>query len=137
MLAEIVLYFKGERVYGEINLREKLMLRPYNKAVVRPPENRLYDNVRWRKCRSLFLSQHPLCQLCAQQGRDTPASIVDHKTPHHDDPLLFWDHTNWQALCPSCHSGTKRIAEAHGYSQAAAVDGQPTDPLHPWNRSRP
>jgi len=46
---------------------------------------------------------------------------------------LFWDESNWQPLCASCHSGIKRIQDHNGFSQAAGIDGQPIDPGHPWN----
>lgn len=98
-------------------------------------EKRWYDSVRWRKARSAFLAAHPLCALCARMGRDTAASVVDHIEPHGGDPALFWSPDNWQSLCPSCHSGTKRIADTKGYSQAAGVDGLPLDFRHPWNLS--
>lgn len=38
----------------------------------------------------------------------TPARVVDHITPHRGDVALFWDESNWQALCDfttpfNCH----------------------------------
>lgn len=73
-----------------------------------------YDD-RWRKARLAFLKEHPICAEC----KDELASVVDHKTPHKGDPELFWDQTNWQELCPTCHNrktaledgrwGSKRI----------------------------
>ncbi|WP_407496877.1 HNH endonuclease [Pseudooceanicola sp. MF1-13] len=29
---------------------------------------------------------------------------MDHITPHKGDRKLFWDRSNWQALCHACHS---------------------------------
>ena len=60
-------------------------------------------NAEWRKARSLFLKQHPLCVHCQAEGRITPATVVDHVLPHRGDTRLFWDRTNWQALCKECH----------------------------------
>lgn len=31
------------------------------------------------------------------------ATVVDHIIPHRGDQKLFWDRSNWQALCKSCH----------------------------------
>ncbi len=62
------------------------------------------------------------------------ANIVDHIEPHNGDYDLFWDVNNWQGLCGSCHSGVKRIADIHGYSQSAGVDGLPLDKNHPWSK---
>jgi 5-methylcytosine-specific restriction protein A len=33
----------------------------------------------------------------------TMAVVVDHITPHRRNKELFWDKTNWQALCKRCH----------------------------------
>lgn len=98
---------------------------------------RLYDSVRWRKVAKSFLSQHPLCAMCARMGRVTAASIVDHIAPHAGNMMLFWDTTNMQSLCASCHSGTKRIQEGRGFSQACGVDGMPLDAGHPWGDGGP
>lgn len=93
---------------------------------------RLYDSVRWRKARALFLRQNPFCILCSRQGRDTPANIVDHIQPHCGDYDLFWDRDNWQALCASCHSSLKRQQELGGRYSGCDVDGLPLDPGHEW-----
>lgn len=61
-----------------------------------------YDS-RWRKARARFLRANPLCEKCKQQGRLTPATVVDHVIPHRGDYHLFWDQGNWQALCKGCH----------------------------------
>ena len=74
--------------------------------------------------------------MCERQGIVTAATVVDHIKEHKGDYGLFWDESNWQSLCASCHSGIKRTQEKHGYSQAAGVDGMPVDANHPWNKER-
>lgn len=98
-------------------------------------DRRMYDSVRWRKERARYLSEHPLCVMCERQGRITAATVVDHIIEHKGDYDLFWDEKNWQPLCPSDHSGIKRMQEHHGYSPAAGVDGMPIDSQHPWFKS--
>ena len=44
------------------------------------------------------------CAECMKQGNLTPATVVDHIIPHRGDMKLFWDESNWQALCESCHN---------------------------------
>ena len=61
-----------------------------------------YD-AKWRKVRKLYLQQHPLCSLCQQEGKLTPATVIDHILPHRGDTTLFWDKKNWQPLCKNCH----------------------------------
>lgn len=60
---------------------------------------RWYKTARWQKSRELFLRQHPLCVECAKEGRDVPATDVDHIRPHRGNYDLFWNVTNWQPLC--------------------------------------
>jgi 5-methylcytosine-specific restriction protein A len=57
----------------------------------------------WQKARLVYLAQHPLCVACAKQGRTTAATVVDHVRPHRGCVALFWDMSNWQALCRRCH----------------------------------
>lgn len=60
----------------------------------------------WDKARKAFLARNPRCARCGAQ-----ACVVDHKTPHRGDPGLFWDKSNWQPLCTTCHSGAKQREE--------------------------
>nr|WP_084233537.1 HNH endonuclease signature motif containing protein [Papillibacter cinnamivorans] len=60
-------------------------------------------NARWQKARDGFLAKHPLCESCMQSGKLVPATVVDHIKPHKGDKALFWDSSNWQALCKRCH----------------------------------
>lgn len=62
-----------------------------------------YDR-RWERARLIFLSKNPLCVVCQERGIVSASREVDHIKPHRGDPALFWDETNWQALCKTCHS---------------------------------
>ena len=64
--------------------------------------DRGYDG-KWRAARSLFLKQNPLCWKCLENGKITPATVVDHIIPHRGNKVLFWDRSNWQPLCKDCH----------------------------------
>jgi len=94
---------------------------------------KLYGSTRWRKLRALVLNEEPLCRLCERQGKTTAADTVDHIKEHKGNVALFYDRDNLQPLCRPCHSGVKRVADRHGYSQACGVDGMPLDPNHPFN----
>lgn len=94
----------------------------------------MYNNRRWRSCRLVHLRKHPLCVRCLLSGQVTEATVVDHIKPHHGDPVLFWDKTNWQSLCASCHSGGKKTEEQRGFAPGANAEGLPIDPKHHWYR---
>lgn len=69
---------------------------------IRSRESRGY-NSRWRKASKAYLRVHPLCVKCAEEGRYVKATVVDHRIPHRGDQKLFWDESNWCALCKPCH----------------------------------
>jgi len=68
----------------------------------RPAGARGYGS-RWQKASKRYLQAHPLCVRCAAKGKYTRATVVDHIVPHRGDRRLFWDESNWQALCKPCH----------------------------------
>lgn len=75
---------------------------PLHPEITRPAAKRGY-NRRWQKARKSYLEAHPLCVMCAKQGKYVRATVVDHIIPHRGDQKLFWDQNNWQSLCKSCH----------------------------------
>lgn len=74
----------------------------------------------------MFLFKNPLCEFCKARGIIKEANVVDHKTPHKGDEFLFWDYSNWQALCENCHNGVKQRIEKSGVQiQEIGLDGWP------------
>lgn len=89
---------------------------------------RQLQSVGWSRLRVAFLSEHPFCCEClgslaslpASQCPESistsqrtqsistsqyvPATDVDHVQPWRFFPDLFWDTSNLQPLCHSCHS---------------------------------
>ena len=43
-------------------------------------------------------------------------AVVDHIIPHKGDKVLFWDRSNWQPLCKTCHD-TKTAREDGGFGR--------------------
>lgn len=72
-------------------------------------------NYCWQQARARWLADHPLCVSCDEQGLVVAGFVVDHIVPHRGDMTLFWDETNWQTLCASCHS-RKTANEDCGFS---------------------
>lgn len=70
-----------------------------------------YNTSRWRKYRKYFLMQHPICVDCKKNGQLVPSSVVDHIIPVSCGGN-FWDKSNHQALCLSCHQ-SKSAKEKH------------------------
>lgn len=68
----------------------------------------------WRKIRAVFLKANPLCVECFSKGFITPANVVDHIKPHKGNKNLFWDESNYQALCKPCHD-RKTATEDGGF----------------------
>jgi 5-methylcytosine-specific restriction endonuclease McrA len=71
--------------------------------------------------------------FCEQQGKVEPATELDHIVKHNGDPELFFDNTNWQGLCYTCHRSTKAQMERSGKVKGSARDGTPLDPNHHWS----
>ena len=61
-----------------------------------------YDH-HWEVARREHLELEPLCADHQKRGYIEVATVVDHITPHKGDKKLFWDKSNWQSLCKSCH----------------------------------
>ena len=70
----------------------------------------LYYTTRWREMRAVQLITEPYCRDCGRHGVRVPATDVDHIVPHRGNKRLFYDATNLQSLCHSCHS-RKTISE--------------------------
>jgi 5-methylcytosine-specific restriction protein A len=68
----------------------------------------------WRRVREVVLADEPLCRLCHEAGRVTPATEVDHIVPFRgvSDPLRL-ALTNLRPLCHPCHA-TRTARQAHG-----------------------
>jgi 5-methylcytosine-specific restriction enzyme A len=72
----------------------------------RPSARERGYNHEWRNARATYLTAHPYCRMCGN-----PATTVDHIIPHCGDRSLFWNRSNWQPLCTSCHNSVKQRLE--------------------------
>jgi 5-methylcytosine-specific restriction protein A len=89
---------------------------------------------RWQKARETYLRQHPLCVDHQRRGYIVPATVVDHVVPHRGDQRLFWDKSNWQSLCKTCHDSHKQRIERGGAVVGCDLAGLPVDPGHHWHQ---
>ena len=80
----------------------------------------------WNKQRDQFLNENPLCADCGKRGYIVPATVVDHIIPHKGNDVLFWDQTNWQPLCESCHNRKTATEDKGGWSYQRPVSEKST-----------
>jgi len=78
----------------------------------------------WQVERADYLIANPVCVHCRELGIIVASRVVDHITPHRGDPVLFWDRTNWQALCITCHNRWKQKMEANA-PRAVRIPAKP------------
>jgi 5-methylcytosine-specific restriction protein A len=79
----------------------KAEVRVYNKHQRDPDSNKRYGRS-WKKIRAAVLLKNPVCEICKDAGKLTPASTVHHKRKIADGGSN--DYNNLQALCAPCHS---------------------------------
>ncbi|MFP5078640.1 HNH endonuclease [Rhizobium sp. YIM 134829] len=76
------------------------------------PWRRLYNTARWKRLRiATFTRDLFTCRLCSSVEGDTSKLVCDHVIPHKGDLELFWDETNLQTLCKTCHDREKQRQE--------------------------
>ena len=75
---------------------------------------------RWQRARRAFLRRNVFCVRCLEEGKYVKATVVDHIVPHRGDPNLFWDESNWQALCK------------HHHDQKTMTDDRYMQYRYPW-----
>lgn len=66
---------------------------------------------KWMSTRAKWLSQHPLCIMCEQEGRISEAKEVDHIKPLQHGGAD--DDSNYQSLCVAHHKA-KTASEMTG-----------------------
>lgn len=97
----------------------------------------LYNRKAWKELRLDHLAKEPLCVFCQREEKLTPATVVDHITPHKGNLDLFFDDNNLQSLCKLHHDSSKQKAEIRKINQIGCdINGLPIDEEHPFNKGR-
>ena len=76
----------------------------------------------------------PLCQLCLEAGRVTPAAVADHIEPHRGDFAAF-RLGQLRSLCADCHNTLDRTNSPR--APVRAVQQNTTGSGPEWPVSRP
>lgn len=85
----------------------------FNQSERYSASRRGYDST-WKKARERFLKVNPLCVKCKETGSLVRSTVVDHIKPHRGNKSLFWDESNWQALCKKCHDKKTMTEDRYG-----------------------
>ena len=90
--------------------------------------NQIYHSIlgsrRWRNFRRWYLSAHPLCEICEEEGRTRAAQEVHHIIPvqtartREGMERLAFDFYNLQSLCHECHQRIHEERQAYGTREA-------------------
>lgn len=99
---------------------------PYRMKRHRTKEyTKLMNSRRWRRLRAAYLSAHPVCEDCEQQGRTTIATEVHHIRPIEsvagrpvDMQELAFNPCNLRALCKACHIEAHRVLHSNSLSSS-------------------
>ncbi len=75
--------------------------RRYDKYQRSKDVNKKYGRA-WKRIRDRYAQEHPLCEICNENGRLTPADEVHHILPISQGGMH--DKNNLMALCKSCHN---------------------------------
>ena len=85
----------------------------------RKAQRKFYDSKAWKKCRAVYLSEHPCCERCEKAGIISVTEHVHHKkhltADNFSNPMIALNPENLEALCFKCHQkehhSGKEIAE--------------------------
>lgn len=70
-----------------------------------PDVNQKYGRA-WKRIRTKYVSEHPLCEMCLKEGKLVPVEEVHHILPVSQGGTHARD--NLMSLCQSCHTKIHR-----------------------------
>lgn len=104
--------------------------------------HKLLKTYRWQRLRSAYMAKHPVCEMCANEGRTSLAKVVHHIVPVEDAKtvdamkMLAYDPKNLMALCEPCHERIHRELgsrfKSSGHTQRAEAKRIAEDFLKRW-----
>ena len=80
---------------------KKIVDKNYNQYKRDPASNKRYGRA-WKRIRDRYAMEHPLCEMCKEDGRLTPTDEVHHILPVSQGGTH--DRKNLMSLCKSCHN---------------------------------
>ena len=70
---------------------------------------KIYNSTKWTKLRNAYYVQHPLCEMCLQNGITKPTEEIHHIRPIStgldilEMEQIAYNSDNLLALCKECH----------------------------------
>lgn len=74
--------------------------------------------------RAALLAAEPLCRMCREKGRVTPATIADHIVPLAQGGAAY-DMANLQPVCADCHQDKTNADNGRRVKRRVGLDGWP------------
>lgn len=102
-----MLYYKKMPTINKKTCKEKTYHMPSDSA-------EYYNSKYWKELRNRYIRQHPLCKMCAMEGRSVPAEHVHHVVPFMQGKTkkerwsLLLNYNNLMSLCRECHQKIHR-----------------------------
>lgn len=116
----------GENYCAEhLRAHKKEEMDSYNRLRRDRETQRFYNSALWQKIRRDQLQREPICRMCLERGKYTPAVLVDHITPIRQGGSPT-DVKNLQSLCNLCHEQKSR-AEGSRFGAAPERDEREDD----------
>ena len=78
----------------------------------------------------------PLLKTHIASNRGPIEAVVHHKKRRKGNLTLFYDPSNMEAICWSCHLGTIQSEEVLGYDAIIGADGLPVYDKHLTTKSK-
>ena len=89
-------------------------------------KSKLYGSGVWKRIRLIQLQKQPLCVMCGEQGRLTPATVCDHVDCMWPATLDGLTRGPFQSLCKQCHND-KSFEDVRKMARAERLKWQVSD----------
>lgn len=80
---------------------KKIMQKDYDRFTRSPDHKKKYGH-EWARIRERYVREHPLCEMCLEEGRYTPVEEVHHIIPVSRGGTNA--RSNLMSVCKSCHN---------------------------------
>lgn len=90
------------------------------------------NSKRWRELREKKLQEHPVCEVCEEEGRSTLATEVHHRIPvesvvsESKMKELMFRYSNLMSVCHACHAEIHRQMFSHSKAAVKANNERAT-----------